>query len=213
MWYLYLDESGDLGFDFVNKKPSDYFTICILATSSRESFVKIGKAIRKTIRNKLCVKKKNYQPEIKGRTTTIEVKKYFWKQIQDCKFGIYAITLNKRKVYERLTRQKERVYNFVARKVLDQIPFENASTRVQIVVDKSKAKPELSEFNKYIFRQLEGRINPQIPINIDHLSSKDAPQLQAADLFAWGLFRKYERRDREWFDVFKSKVLFDEQYL
>ena len=24
MWYLYLDESGDLGFDFVNKKPSRF---------------------------------------------------------------------------------------------------------------------------------------------------------------------------------------------
>ncbi len=30
MWYLYLDESGDLGFDFVNKKPSKFFTITIL---------------------------------------------------------------------------------------------------------------------------------------------------------------------------------------
>ncbi len=27
MWNLYLDESGDLGFDFVNKKPSKFFTI------------------------------------------------------------------------------------------------------------------------------------------------------------------------------------------
>lgn len=213
MWYLYLDESGDLGFDFVNKKPSDYFTICIIATSSRESFIKIGKAVRKTIRNKCFINRKGFQPELKGKTTNIAVKKYFWKQLQNYKFGIYAITLNKRRVYERLTRQKERVYNFIARKVLDQIPFENASTRVQIVVDKCKAKPEVVDFNNYVFRQLQARINPQIPINIDHLSSKDAPQLQAADLFAWGIFRKYERRDTEWFDVFKEKVLFDEQYL
>jgi len=31
MWFLYLDESGDLGFDFVNRKPSKFFTITILA--------------------------------------------------------------------------------------------------------------------------------------------------------------------------------------
>jgi len=31
MWYLYLDESGDLGFDFINKKPSKFFTVTILA--------------------------------------------------------------------------------------------------------------------------------------------------------------------------------------
>jgi len=30
MWYLYLDESGDLGFDFANKRSSIFFTITIL---------------------------------------------------------------------------------------------------------------------------------------------------------------------------------------
>lgn len=34
MWFLYLDESGDLGFDFVNKKPSKFFTIAILEIKS-----------------------------------------------------------------------------------------------------------------------------------------------------------------------------------
>ncbi len=29
MLYLYLDESGDLGFDFVNKKPTKHFVISI----------------------------------------------------------------------------------------------------------------------------------------------------------------------------------------
>ena len=30
MWYLYLDESGDLGFDFVTKRPSNFFTVTVL---------------------------------------------------------------------------------------------------------------------------------------------------------------------------------------
>ncbi len=36
MLYLYLDESGDLGFDFINKKPSSFFTICVLAIRGHE---------------------------------------------------------------------------------------------------------------------------------------------------------------------------------
>lgn len=35
MLYLYLDESGDLGFDFVTKKPSEFFTICVLAVKGQ----------------------------------------------------------------------------------------------------------------------------------------------------------------------------------
>lgn len=37
MWYLYLDESGDLGFDFVNSKPSKFF-IDIYHSDSQQSF-------------------------------------------------------------------------------------------------------------------------------------------------------------------------------
>lgn len=33
MWFLYLDESGDLGFDLVNKKSSKFFTVAILAVT------------------------------------------------------------------------------------------------------------------------------------------------------------------------------------
>jgi hypothetical protein len=213
MWYLYLDESGDLGFDFINKKPSSFFTICILATSSRESFLQIGRSVRKTLSRKLGKPKKQKTFELKGTATTLDIKKYFWRQVSDCQFGLYAITLNKRRVYNELSKNKERVYNFVARQVIDKIPFEKADNRVQIVVDKCKARPEILDFNNYIFRQLEGRINPSIPVNINHSSSHEDAVLQAVDLFAWGIFRKYERSDREWFDIFRGKMLFDGKYL
>jgi hypothetical protein len=36
MLFLYLDESGDLGFDFVNKKPSKFFVVTILAVKGYE---------------------------------------------------------------------------------------------------------------------------------------------------------------------------------
>ncbi|MFH0925909.1 MAG: DUF3800 domain-containing protein [bacterium] len=214
MWYLYLDESGDLGFDFVNKKPSKFFTICVLATSNRESFIGIGNSVKKTIKRKVNINsKKNFCYEFKGSNTNIEVKRYFWELVKDYEFKIYTITLNKRRVYERLTKHKERIYNFIAREVMDRIPLEKADTRIQLVVDKSKAKPEIKEFNRYIFSQLEGRLDPKISLYIDHLSSKQDPVLQATDVFAWGIFRKYEKKDKKWFDYYKEKILFDEQYL
>jgi len=33
--------------------------------------------------------------------------------------------------------------------------------------------------------------------------------LRAADLFSWGTFRKHERNDAVWFDVFRPKVRHD----
>ncbi len=65
MWFLYLDESGDLGFDFVNKKPSRFFTVTILAVSEASRNRAIINAVKKTLKRKL--KKKTV--EIKGSKT------------------------------------------------------------------------------------------------------------------------------------------------
>lgn len=216
MWYLYLDESGDLGFDFVNKQPSKYFTITILALRGSDVNRQLINAVKKTIRRKLNPKNKRKRivEELKGTDTTLDIKKYFYNQIHDLKFVIYSITLNKKRVYQQLSENKSRVYNFVARQVLDQIPFEkNNGERVYFIVDRCKNKREIVDFNQYITKQLEGRLDPTTPLEISHKNSKEMPGIQAADLFAYGIFQKYEHRDHKWFDIFQTKIRFDQLYL
>jgi hypothetical protein len=209
MLYLYLDESGDMGFDFFAKKPSKYFTVTVMLVQGMENRKKIAKAVRRTLHYKLA----KQQIELKGSKQSIEVKRYFYKHIESVPFELYALTLNKRRVYDYLSQKKDRVYNFITRKVLDVIPFTNASTRVSLVIDRSKSKKEIREFNDYLIRHLSGRIEPKIPLDIDHhLSHEDLP-LQAVDLFSWGIFRKYEKDDREWFNVFKDQIKYDDVYL
>ncbi|OGL45505.1 MAG: hypothetical protein A2W05_06335 [Candidatus Schekmanbacteria bacterium RBG_16_38_10] len=212
MWYLYLDESGDLGFDFVNKKPSKFFTISILAIKGQENNRLLIKAVKKTLRRKLNQKKSTVE-EMKGSKTVLEIKKYFYTQVKDLKFALYALTLNKRRVYERLTKDKERVYNYISRLVLDKIPFEKAQEQVILILDKSKTQKQVRDFNQYVFRQLKGRLDPKVPLDIKHQDSQQYYGLQAVDLFSWGIFRKYEKKDSKWFEIFREKVAFEEQYL
>ena len=60
---------------------------------------------------------------------------------------------------------------------------------------------------------MEGRIPPQIPFDIYHEDSKKIGGLQAVDMFVWGIHRKYESNDEEWYGIFNKKVALDEQYL
>ena len=53
MWYLYLDESGDLGFDFFARKPSRFFTVCILVLQGVDNNRRLLSAVKKTCRRKL----------------------------------------------------------------------------------------------------------------------------------------------------------------
>ena len=97
--------------------------------------------------------------------------------------------------------------------MLDQIPYNGADTRVEIIIDKSKTKKNIAEFNQYIIRQIKSKFDPKAPIDIFHYNSKHNLGLQAVDMFCWGIFRKHERNDRSWFDIFKEKVVYDKQYL
>lgn len=215
MFYLYLDESGDLGFDFVNKKPSKFFIVTILAVNGDIENRILFKSVGKTLRRKLNPKgkRKRIVFELKGTKTTLEIKKYFYEQVRKINFYIYTITLNKKRVYEYLIKDKSRVYNFIARNVLDQIPFKEANLRIELIIDKSKSKPEIVEFNSYIRRQLEAKIDPKIPLNIHHLNSTENCGLQAVDMFSYGIFEKYERKRKDWFNIFKGKVKYDSVYL
>ena len=215
MLYLYLDESGDLGFDFVNKKPSKFFTITILVVRGYKENRMLLKAVKKTLKRKLNPKgkRKRLAPELKATKTTLEIKKYLYRHLNPIKFDIYTITLNKKRVYESLVQNKSRVYNFIARNVLDQISFDNEDNRVELIIDKSKSKPEILDFNNYIRGQMEARIDPKVPLGIHHWDSISNGGIQTVDMFCWGIFEKYERKKYEWFNIFKSKVKYDSLYL
>ena len=212
MLYLYLDESGDLGFDFVNKKPSKFFTVTILAIRGPANNRLLIKAVKKTLARKLN-RRKSVVSELKGARTVFEIKMYFYGQIEELKFGVYSLTLNKKRVFERLTINKERVYNYISRLVLDKIPIEKAQEQVILILDKSKSPKEVRDFNQYVLRQLAGRLDPKVPLDIKHENSCHYHGLQAVDLFSWGVFRKYEKKDTVWFDVYKDKMAYEEQYL
>lgn len=215
MWYLYLDESGDLGFDFVNKKPTKYFVISILLIEAEKTRKIISGGVKRTLRHKMNPRKKRKRVahELKGTSTTLGVKKYFFNRVKDADFSIYSIILNKRRVFDRLAKDKSRVYNWISRLLLDQIDFNTVANRIALVVDKCKGKKEIEDFNNYIRRQLEAKIDPNVPLRIKHEDSCSDPCLSAIDLFSWGILRKYERRDSDWYNVYKEKIKWENLYL
>jgi hypothetical protein len=214
MWHLYLDESGDLGFDFVHKKPSSFFTVTILVVKGVEDNRALINGVKVTIKRKLNVTKKQQGlvTELKGQRTSIKVKEYFYRQVTAIPFEIYCVTMNKRQAFAKLAEGKHRVYNYIARLVLEQISFDDAISRVELIIDKSKNKAQIHEFNSYIVNHLQGKLNPNLPLDIYHRASDQEYGLQAVDMFSWGVFRKYERGDIEWLKQFSDKVYGDKQY-
>ncbi|MEA3468001.1 MAG: DUF3800 domain-containing protein [Thermodesulfobacteriota bacterium] len=96
---------------------------------------------------------------------------------------------------------------------MQKVDLSSPGNAVTLVIDKSKNKDEIADFNNYVANQLEALLPLEVPLNIYHERSHENAGSQAVDLFCWGIFRKYERNDHEWYRVFRSKITYETEYL
>jgi len=215
--FIYLDESGDLGFDFKKQKTTRKFAITLLVCNSETVRKEFTKAVRRTLKNKLNRRKKNSRriEELKGIDTTLEIKRYFFKNIKNNNWSIYTLVLNKARVEPHLQTKigKKKLYNFLSRFLIEKLDLSQARRNVDLVVDRCKNKEEVRDFNQYLINQLEALLPLHTDLNISHLTSQESAGLQAVDLFSWGIFRKCENDDTEWYNVYRHKVKFETEYL
>lgn len=215
MYYLYLDESGDLGHYFDNPGSSRYFTITVLEIISDKDRKDVEKAIERTVKNKLRKKSSGKTKpviELKGTQTKLTIKEYFYRQVAKVPFRLYSVILDKKRFSNHLDFSHRRIYRFIANLAIKEISLEQAIDRVIFILDRRLGGVSMREFNDAIRLQLESRIPPDLPIYIDHLSSSETKALQAVDLFSWGIFRKHEVGDTEWYEVFKGKIFSERVY-
>lgn len=214
---IYLDESGDLGFDFEGKHPSRKFVVTLLVCESRGVTGRFRTAVRRTLKNKLNRGKRGSQVthELKGTGTTLAIKQYFYRHSPKRDWRIYTVVVNKERVFAHLqTKQgKKKLYNFVARFLLEKVDLSNVGNAVTLVVDRSKRKDEITDFNQYLANQLDALLPLNVPLNIYHEYSHENAGLQAVDLFCWGVFRKYEYGDLDWYQKYRSRIAFETEYL
>ncbi len=113
---IYLDESGDLGFDFEHKRPSRKFVITLLVCDSSGVTREFRTAVRRTLKNKLNKGKKGSRivHELKGTNTNLAIKRYFYRHAPKSGWSIYTVVVNKERVYEGLQTKhgKKKLYNF-----------------------------------------------------------------------------------------------------
>jgi len=101
----------------------------------------------------------------------------------------------------------------LARFLIEKLPLRRTFTNVRLVVDRSKNREEIRDFNQYVRNQIEGLLPLNTGLTVEHLNSQESPGLQAVDLFCWGIFRKYEFGDCDWYGIYNSKIRYETEYL
>jgi len=106
---IYLDESGDLGFDFNKPKTSEKFVITLLACDNTVTMRHFRKAVRRTLKNKLNHKnaRSRIVQELKGTRTSLTIKEYFYRNLPESGWHIYSVILNKKRVYNFAKQERQ----------------------------------------------------------------------------------------------------------
>lgn len=152
---IFIDESGDLGFNFENRRTKQFFVIGALTCNNAEAYKGVQKAIERTLKNKSNRKSKNKGKigELKGYKTNFNVKKYFYEKCKHTKnWDLYFYVLDKKYINNFLKSKegKGRLYNLLAKELMDKINFNLHDQLVNLYLDKHKSRKEEKIFNQYI---------------------------------------------------------------
>jgi hypothetical protein len=200
--YIYLDESGDLGFN--KEGSSKYIVISLLAVNDKK---KIERRMKKIKRNAL---RKKYRKHAEFKKERQEVARAILRHLIKEEFELYTVIVNKSKVKQTLRKSKEILYNYIASIILLSCPFEFGE-RVKLIVDKRSSKRLiLQNFENYLQEKIKA-LNKKILLTITHTESYSSPGIQAVDFVAWAILRKYQWQDFEFYNIIKEKIVTEKQ--
>jgi len=202
--FIFMDESGDLGFDFGKQGTSSYFLVTFLFTGKKRPIEKCVKKVHSGLRKKYkkigVLHAYKEEPVTRRRLLSCLAEK-------DCK--IMTILLNKRKVYTRLQNEKAVLYNYVTNILLDRIFTKRllpSSGKVEIVASRRETNRFLNQnFQSYLSSQLVRNHDVEVRILIRTPFQEKA--LQAVDFVSWAIFRKYEHGDETYYSIIRGKIV------
>ncbi len=207
MIYVFLDESGDLGF---KKSSSRWFVITIAIISDARALERVIKKVWKYLKTKHKSLGELHAYHADSHTRTRVLKKI--SEIADLK--IQCVVLNKEKVYIDLQNQKNYLYNYTANILLERLHSQKllgVNEPINVYIDRKDTKKKLREnFIDYLTTSMKSRRDGEFSVALH--SSHENKSLQAVDFISWAIFRKYERDDYEFYEIIKEKII-DEKLL
>ncbi|MFA6375871.1 MAG: DUF3800 domain-containing protein [Candidatus Paceibacterota bacterium] len=202
MAYIFLDESGDLGF---KKSSSKWFLFTIALIPNNRDLERVIKKVWRSLR-----KKHKKIGELHAAHEKPATRKQILKKLAEInELKILSVILNKQKVYVDLQNQKNYLYNFTANILLGILYEKNMlvpDESIDLCADRKDTKKRLrDEFVKYLSHSMAERKHGGFSIKLR--ASHDDKSLQAVDFISWAIFQKYEKDNCEYYELIKNKIV------
>jgi len=189
--YIFLDESGDLGF---SAKSSKYFIVAALCTKEE----KIVNRCIKTVRTGLS--KKYKKTEMKFSNSSNPTRRRVLKCIAGKNISISYISLKKEWIYHYLRDKQPIIHNYMIGQLLSNILYCASVIRTTIIIDKFLPYKKIEGFNKYI------DFKTPVRIEVEHQTSHGNNGLQAVDFVAGAIHKKYRDNKESFYNIISDKI-------
>jgi undecaprenyl pyrophosphate synthase len=203
--FIYIDESGDLGFDYSKNKTSKYFVITFLFTQDKRVIDKVVKLIFKEFKKKHL---KRHPGTLHCYKESPSTRKKLLKRLVEKNITIMTVYLNKEKVYTDMPAEKHILYNFVTNILLDRAlsKYQNKhKDQIEIIASKRETNTFLND-NFELYLKNQAKQNHDVDIKIETKYPSQEKGLQAVDFVCWAIFRKWEHGDTIYYDIIKPRI-------
>ena len=189
--YIYLDESGNLGF---TEKSGKFFVVAALCVEEEKIVNRCIKNARKGLA------KKYKQNELKFSNSSDANRRRVLNCIARRDVSISYLALNKDWVYPYLRQKPPVIHNYMIGQLLSNILHDVPFLRTNVIIDKFLHDKKIDGFNNYM------DIKSSVKMNIRHVSSAGNNGIQAVDFVAGAIHRKYRQNDDSFYRLIEDKI-------
>lgn len=188
MTYLYIDESGDLGF---GKNGSEYFIItCVKIDDEKTNSV--FRRIAKKVRQRKLSKKFKETPELKFSNSSDIIRNEFLTRAARLDIEIYSLIIKKEYTKKNLQENLPILYNYLINILLERplLKIKN-DYELTICLDKCMSPSQRNDFERYTKTKFLTKFNEIPKILITHDNSELNGGLQVIDFICGAFSYKY----------------------
>lgn len=207
MAYIFLDESGDLGFDFKKKKTSKFFVVTFFLSKDKRV---LEKMVKKVFKGFSKIEVKNHHGVLHAFKETPRTRQKLLNSFREKNLSnVIVVFLNKKKVYTKLQDEKSVLYNYVTNILLDRVCTKKLipiDEKITLVASRRETNRFLNQnFTAYLKTQVKN--NHKLDIDIEIKSPTQEKGLQVVDMLSWSIFRKYEHGDESYYNIIKPDII------
>ncbi|GEM_PF-224839 len=194
---IFIDESGDLGFDFRKKKTSRYFVMAMLYAEKKEPVERMIKKFYRQFREM----KINRSSVLHSYKETDETRRRVLKALNVLGVHIYGISIDKKTVPINYREDTHVLYGILVSKLLAEVirseRFHDSRDAISLFLDRRGMNRSVTnEFINRLTKDVKDKFGISVLVKITSLTAEKG--LQAVDFASWAFYQKAEFNDESY---------------